>query len=82
MNRSKPEYLQGINLPIEKAKTPFLTFLKAVFANGFALVGILGGVLYAQLQDLPDITNLNEFKPSEATRIFDINGDLISQLWL
>ncbi len=82
MNRSKPEYLQGINLPIEKAKTPFLTFLKAVFAIGFALVGILGGVLYAQLQDLPDITNLNEFKPSEATRIFDINGDLISQLWL
>ncbi len=40
------------------------------------------GILYAQLRDLPDITNLNEFKPSEATRIYDVNGDLISQLAL
>ncbi len=69
-------------MPIEKAKSSFLTFLKAAFAITFALVGIIGGVLYAQLQDLPDITNLNEFKPSQATRVFDINGDLISQLWL
>jgi len=69
-------------LPIEKAKSSFLTFLKVAFALGFALVGVLGGVLYAQLQDLPDITNLNEFKPSEATRVFDVNGELISQLWI
>ena len=69
-------------MPIEKARTPFITFLKAAFAIAFALVGILGGVLYAQLQDLPDITNLNEFKPSQATRIFDVNGELVSQLWL
>src|ERR1019366_214375 len=59
-----------------------MTFLKIVFALGFALVGVLGGVLYAQLQDLPDITNLNDFKPSEATRVFDVNGEFISQLWI
>ena len=69
-------------MPIEKARTPLSTILKIVFALAFAAMGILGGILYAQLQDLPDIANLNEFKPSEATRIYDINGELISQLWL
>jgi penicillin-binding protein 1A len=53
-----------------------------VFVLLFALAGVIMGILYAQLRELPDITNLNEFKPSEATRIYDINGDLISQLAL
>jgi penicillin-binding protein 1A len=46
------------------------------------MAGVIMGILYAQLRELPDITNLNEFKPSEATRIYDVNGDLISQLAL
>ncbi|HEY5037853.1 MAG TPA: transglycosylase domain-containing protein, partial [bacterium] len=69
-------------MPIEKANRPFLTFLKIAFAVAFALTGVVIGVVYAQLQELPDIGNLNEFKPSEATRVYDINGELISQLWL
>jgi penicillin-binding protein 1A len=66
----------------EKPKTPASHFWKIFFLIAFALVGAALGVVYAHLQELPDITNLNEFKPSQATRIYDINGDLVSQLWL
>ena len=59
-----------------------MTTLKIAFALGFAVMGVVIGVVYAQLQELPDISNLNEFKPSEATRIYDLNGNLMSQLWL
>src|SRR6185295_3468900 len=57
-------------------------FLKVAFGITFALVGVLGGVLYAQLQQLPDIATIQTTNPSQSTRIYDINGDLISQLWL
>ncbi len=67
---------------IEKARRPFTTFLKVVFAVGFALAGVGIGFLYAQLQQLPDIKLLQTTSPSQATRIYDVNGDLISQLWL
>jgi len=53
-----------------------------LFFIAFAGLGVIGGILYAQLQELPDIANLNDFKTSEATHIYDINGNLISQLWL
>ncbi len=69
-------------MPIEKPKNSFSTGLRFFFYAVFGVLGIAGGVLYAQLQELPDISNLNEFKPSEATRIYDINNNLISQLWL
>lgn len=69
-------------MPIEKSKRPNSSLLKTLFALAFAVVGVLMGVLYAQLQELPDITNLNEFKPSQATKIYDMNGELVSQLWL
>ncbi len=67
---------------IEKASRPFLTFLKVAFAICFALAGIGIGCLYAQLQHLPDIKLLQTTSPSQATRIYDINGEVISQLWL
>jgi penicillin-binding protein 1A len=69
-------------LPFEKPKKSFSNTLKFLFFIAFALLGVVGGVLYAQLQELPDIANLNDFKTSEATHIYDINGNLISQLWL
>ena len=69
-------------MPNEKPKTPASHFWKTFFLIAFAIVGAGLGVVYAHLQELPDITNLNEFKPSQATRIYDINGDLVSQLWL
>ena len=69
-------------MPTEKPKPSASWFWKYLFVAAFALLGTVMGVLYAHLQELPDITNLNEFKPSQATRIYDINGDLISQLWL
>jgi penicillin-binding protein 1A len=69
-------------LPIERPKTTLSSGLKIFFYIAFGLLGVAGGALYAQLQELPDISNLNDFKPSEATRIYDINNNLISQLWL
>lgn len=69
-------------MPIEKPTKSFGDTLKNLFFIAFALLGVIGGVLYAQLQELPDIANLNDFKTSEATHIYDINGNLISQLWL
>ena len=69
-------------MPFEKPKKSFANILKILFFIAFALLGVVGGVLYAQLQELPDIANLNDFKTSEATHIYDINGNLISQLWL
>lgn len=69
-------------MPYEKSKNSFPTFLKAAFAAAFVLAGILIGVLYAQLQELPDIKTLQTSNPNEATRIYDVNGELISQLWL
>ncbi|HJT23159.1 MAG TPA: transglycosylase domain-containing protein, partial [bacterium] len=67
---------------IEKARRPFLTFLKVSFGICFALAGIGIGFLYAQLQELPDIKLLQTTSPSQATRIYDVNGELVSQLWL
>ncbi len=65
-----------------KTEPSLKPLIYTVFILLFALAGVSMGILYAQLRDLPDITNLNEFKPSEATRIYDVNGDLISQLAL
>ncbi len=67
-------------MSLEKPKPRNSTGLKVLFGILFALAGIALGALYAQLQELPDISNLNDFKPSEATRIYDINGTLASQL--
>ncbi|HVZ81723.1 MAG TPA: PBP1A family penicillin-binding protein [bacterium] len=67
---------------VEKARKPFLTFLKYAFILGFALSGIVLGFLYAQLQELPDIKLLQTSNPAQATRIYDVNGEVISQLWL
>jgi penicillin-binding protein 1A len=69
-------------LPIEKTVKPASHTLRNLFFAAFGLLGVVGGVLYAQLQELPDIANLNDFKTSEATHIYDINGNLVSQLWL
>ena len=69
-------------LKVEKPNRQFLSFLKASFAVCFALAGVGIGFLYAQLQQLPDIKLLQTNSPSQATRIYDVNGDLVSQLWL
>jgi 1A family penicillin-binding protein len=66
---------------IEKARNSH-GLLKAAFAVLFALAGAAIGVLYAQLQELPDIKTIQTTSPSQATRIYDVNGQLISQLWL
>ena len=57
-------------------------WLKLIFFLFFAASGLLLGVLYAHLRELPDISNLLEYKPAQTTRIYDVNGQLISQLSL
>ncbi|MBN2123535.1 MAG: transglycosylase domain-containing protein, partial [Deltaproteobacteria bacterium] len=63
-----------------QSRKEFSFWLKLVFFVVFAMSGILLGVLYAHLRELPDISNLLEYKPAQTTRIYDIKGTLISQL--
>jgi penicillin-binding protein 1A len=76
---------KGTNLPlvkVEKARRPFLTFLKFFIATCFALLGVLGGILYAELQELPDIKALQNVSSTQSTTIYDVNGEVISHLSL
>ncbi len=57
-------------------------WLKLAFFTFFAVSGLLLGVLYAHLKELPDISNLLDYKPAQTTRIYDVTGHLISQLSL
>ncbi len=67
-------------MPSERSKSSFSKPLKISFFVLFALAGVVLGVVYSYLQELPDIRGY--VKPSLATHIYDINGELISQLWL
>lgn len=69
-------------MPIERSLSKNAFWIKLGFFFFFAVTGLLLGVLYAHLRELPDISNLLEYKPAQTTRIYDANGQLISQLSL
>ncbi len=56
------------------------TWIKMLFLAFFLACGAVLGVLYAYLRELPDLEAFND--PPQATKVFDVNGQLISQLWL
>ncbi len=58
-----------------------VSWLKIVFLSSFILCGLGLGVLYAYLRELPDLSLLQN-EPSQSTRIYDVNGQLVSQLCL
>ena len=45
----------------------------------FALLGTVGGVLFAYGDDLPEITALDNYRPNTITRILASNGDVIGE---
>jgi len=45
----------------------------------FALLGTVGGVLFAYGDDLPEITALDDYRPNTITRILASNGDVIGE---
>lgn len=56
-------------------------WLKIVFLTVFAACGLALGVLYAFLRELPDLSLLQN-EPAQSTRLYDVNGQMISQFWL
>src|SRR5207302_6150839 len=44
-----------------------------------AMLGILGGVLFAYAGDLPQISALDNYTPSTITRLFAANGQVIGE---
>ena len=45
-------------------------------------VGILGGLLYWTVSDLPSIKMLEEYAPLESSRVFSCDGQLIAELFV
>src|SRR5438552_18270389 len=44
-----------------------------------AMLGILGGVLFAYAGDLPQVSALDDYSPSTLTRVYAANGQLIGE---
>ncbi|MCR4402829.1 MAG: penicillin-binding protein 1A [Firmicutes bacterium] len=58
----------------------------SILAVGFILVacvasGVFVGVVMGALRDMPALEDL-EYRPSEATRIYDVNGKLVARLYI
>lgn len=59
---------------LEKALIIILLFLAIVFGTGM-------GILVSSFEDTTDIDSLEDFKPEIPSKIFDRNGNLISELF-
>src|SRR5207237_9911038 len=44
-----------------------------------AMLGILGGVLFAYAGDLPQVSALDDYTPSTITRVYAANGQVIGE---
>jgi len=49
---------------------------------GVAVLGLAGGVLYYFSQDLPELTKLKHYEPSQATRVFSDDHKVIGQFYI
>ncbi len=43
--------------------------------------GMISGFIYANIKNYSGIENLKKFQPSIPTRIYDVNGELIAELF-
>jgi penicillin-binding protein 1A len=71
-----PDPTAAINLPPERART----LRRVLFALGIvaaAMVGALAGLLLVYSTDLPQINDLERYRPSSITELFDQNGKVI-----
>src|SRR5438093_11997763 len=44
-----------------------------------AMLGILGGVLFAYAGDLPQVSALDDYTPSTITRVYAANGQVVGE---
>lgn len=72
----------GTGTPTPGKRTPEGSSpLRWVFLSLFAACGLVLGILYAYLRELPDLSLLQN-EPAQSTRLYDVNGQMISQFWL
>ena len=65
------------NLPIDKVEKAALILLAIISLVG----GSLFGYVTAQIKNSAGIDNLRQFQPSLPTKLYDINGELIAELF-
>jgi len=71
-----PDPITALNLPLNRARM----LRRIVFALGIvaaALVGGLAGLLLVYSADLPQVNDLERYRPSSITELFDQNGKVI-----
>jgi len=61
---------------------PFKLFMVTFIISGFIILGAAAGLVVAYMNELPYVSDLREYKPSQSTKIFDANGNLVKQLYL
>ena len=57
-----------------------LIFIILIIAGLF--IGVSVGLVIAVTRDIPQIQALEEFKPSAATNVVDLNGKLLAQFFI
>ena len=62
-----------------KIRFRFLFFLLLVIAVG---VGTTVGLLFAQFEGLPDVQDLERYRPSTITKIYDRNENLLAEFYI
>jgi penicillin-binding protein 1A len=60
----------------------FKLFVTAFTLATFVFGGACAGLIVAYLNEIPLVSDLKDYKPSLSTRLFDVNGNLITQLYL
>lgn len=46
------------------------------------IIGVVAGVVLVHTSNLPEISSLEEYKPSTTTRVFDSNGELLAEFYM
>ncbi len=50
-------------------------------AAGAILLGAAAGIIFAHIGELPEVTALEQYKPSATTRIFSADGELLAEFY-
>ena len=46
------------------------------------IIGVAAGIVLVHTSNLPEISSLEEYKPSTTTRVFDSNGELLAEFYM
>ncbi len=78
-SRSSPPPNRPERFRAMRRRISILLTLAMLFALG---AGVIAGLIQMYLRDLPQIKFLAEYRPSASTRLYDIQGRLISELFV